>query len=39
MNKHLHYRGLRRRKERGSGRKLKEIISENFTNLEKKIDI
>ena len=37
MHQHLHYRGPRRRRERGPEKMFEEIIAENFPNLGKEI--
>ena len=36
MHQHLHYRGPRRRREKGPEKMFKEIIAENFPNVVKK---
>ena len=35
MHQHLHYRGLRRRREKGEENIFEEIIAENFPNMGK----
>ena len=37
MQQHLHYRGPRRRREKGSEKTFEEIIIENFLNMGKEI--
>ena len=39
MHQHLHYRGLRRRREKGEENIFEEIIAENFPNMGKETDI
>ena len=39
MNKHLHYRGPRKTREKRAENLFEEIIAEKFSNLEKETDI